>query len=107
MSLLSVKRTTLRLVLFVGVAIAGAGSGQNIAKSDPFPPVDQKRPPLVIEHHGIFWAGGTIRTRTQQGTETSGSMQVPIAGNLRSPRIKPHVEYYIPYKLRKVRKSLP
>jgi uncharacterized membrane protein len=31
-----------------------------VAAAGPFPPADQKRPPLVLKSHGIFWAGGKI-----------------------------------------------
>jgi pimeloyl-ACP methyl ester carboxylesterase len=77
------------------LAIFGVFTICSVSQADPYPPVDQNRPPLVIKHHGIFWAGGTIRTRTQQGTETSGSVQVPIAGNLELVN-QLYVEYYIP-----------
>jgi len=43
--------------------------------ADPFPPLDQKRSPLVLKAHGIFWAGGQIVNRTQSGTENSGDMK--------------------------------
>src|SRR5262245_26635109 len=87
------SRKTFAFIL--GAAIASAPLLSGIARADPYPPVDQKRPPLIIAHHGIFWAGGTIRTRTQQGTETSGSVPVPIAGNFELVN-QVYVEYYIP-----------
>jgi hypothetical protein len=42
------------------LVIFGAFAICSVAQADPYPPVDQNRPPLVIKHHGIFWAGGTI-----------------------------------------------
>ena len=33
------------------------------AQAGPYPPVDQKRPPLTLKTHGIFWAGGKIVNR--------------------------------------------
>jgi hypothetical protein len=87
-------RSLFRLAV-IGAAFAAGCAVYSTARADPYPPVDQKRPPLVIAHHGIFYAGGTIRTRTQQGTETSGSVQVPIAGNLELVN-HVYVEYYTP-----------
>jgi hypothetical protein len=63
--------------LLTAAVMFGAFAICSSAQADPYPPVDQNRPPLVIKHHGIFYADGTIRTRSQQGTETSGSVQVP------------------------------
>jgi hypothetical protein len=79
----------------LGAALAATCMMHSIGQADPYRPVDQKRPPLVIKHHGIFYAGGSIRTRTQQGTETSGSVQVPIAGNFELVNHL-YVEYFIP-----------
>jgi pimeloyl-ACP methyl ester carboxylesterase len=79
----------------MGTAFAAVCGIFSPGLADPYPPVDQKRPPIVLKHHGIFYAGGTIRTRTQQGTETSGSVNVPIAGNLELVN-QVYVEYYIP-----------
>ena len=45
------------------------------ADAGPYPPVDQKRPPLVLKSHGIFWAGGRIVTRTQAGNEATGDLK--------------------------------
>jgi pimeloyl-ACP methyl ester carboxylesterase len=79
---------------------AAAGAG-------PYPPVDQKRPPLVLKTHGIFWAGGKIVTRTQTGNEAAGDRkQIPynqqqvLAGQA-------YVEYFIPQRLRRGPRTLP
>jgi hypothetical protein len=45
------------------------------AQAAPYPPVDQKRPPLVLKTHGIFWAGGGIVNRTQGGTQNAGDLK--------------------------------
>jgi len=44
------------------------------AFANPYPPANQKRSPLVLQAHGIFWAGGEIVNRTQSGTENSGDL---------------------------------
>ena len=78
-----------------------------MAAAGPFPPVDQKRPPLVLKSHGIFWAGGKIVNRTQAGSENAGdlkdipySQQQVLAGQA-------YVEYLIPQRLRHGRRTLP
>jgi len=77
------------------------------ADAGPYPPVDQKRPPLVLKSHGIFWAGGRIVTRTQTGTEAAGdrkeipyNQQQVLAGQA-------YVEYFIPQRLRRGPRTLP
>src|SRR5207245_5267196 len=46
-----------------------------VVEAGPYPPVDQKRPPLVLKSHGIFWAGGKVVNRTQSGTENAGDLK--------------------------------
>lgn len=88
-------RLGVRKIQLTWIALLALGLACSTAQADPYPPVDQKRPPIAIKHHGFFYAGGTIRTRTQQGTENSGQMQVPIAGNKELVDYG-YVEYYIP-----------
>jgi hypothetical protein len=74
---------------------------------DGYPPVDQKRPPLVLKSHGIFWAGGQIVNRTQSGTQNAGDLKnVPY--NQQQYLIgQAYVEYFIPLKLRNGKNTLP
>jgi len=78
-----------------------------LAKAGPYSPVNQKRPPLVLKTHGIFWAGGRIVTRTQTGSEAAGdrkeipyNQQQVLAGQA-------YVEYFIPQRLRRGARTLP
>ena len=75
-------------------------------RADPYPPVDQKRPPIVLKHHGVFWAGGQVVRRTQVGNEGAGPLTVPIADQYYLVG-QAYVEYFIPQNLRKGRKTLP
>src|ERR1700709_1656025 len=78
-----------------------------LAQSAPYPPTDQKLPPLVLKSHGVFWAGGQIVTRTQTGTENAGD-QKGIAINAQQYLVgQAYVEYFIPQKLRKGRSTIP
>ena len=38
------------------------------AFADPYPWADQKLPPLVLQKHGMVWAGGGAVKRTQPGS---------------------------------------
>src|SRR6478752_7709581 len=77
------------------------------AQAGPYPPVDQKRPPLVLKSHGIFWAGGRIVNRTQAGTESAGDLK-DIAYNQQQVLAgQAYVEYLIPQRLRHGRRTLP
>lgn len=87
--------------LLVGFAVL------NDAGANPYPPAAQKRPPLVLQAHGIFWAGGEIVNRTQSGTLNAGDLkQIPynqqqyLAGQA-------YVEYFIPQNLRNGKNTLP
>ena len=61
------------------IALAGVLFGMTASFSPtiaaPYPPADQKRPPLVIQNHGVFWAGGKIVKRTQTGTFAAGDQK--------------------------------
>lgn len=57
--------------------------------ADPYPWADQKLPPLVLEKHGIFWAGGQVVQRTQPGVEDN---EVSVG--------QAYVEYFIPHRKR-------
>ena len=75
--------------------------------ADPFPLLDQKRPPLVLQAHGIFWAGGEIVNRTQSGTENSGDLKNLPYNQQQYLVGQAYVEYFIPEKLRNGRNTLP
>ena len=78
-----------------------------LAQGDPYPPVDQKRPPIVLKSHGIFWAGGQIVNRIQAGTENAGDLK-NIAINQQQILVgQAYVEYFIPQKLRNGKNTLP
>jgi pimeloyl-ACP methyl ester carboxylesterase len=78
-----------------------------LAQGAPYPPVEQKLPPIVLKSHGIFWAGGQIVTRTQTGTENAGD-QKGIAINAQQYLVgQAYVEYFIPQKLRKGKGTIP
>ena len=49
-------RSLYRLTV-MGTAFAALCGIFSPGLADPYPPVDQKRPPIVIKHHGIFYAG--------------------------------------------------
>src|SRR3954471_19740265 len=59
------------IVMAALAAILWPGAGEPRA----LPPGGQKRPPLVLKSHGIFWAGGRIVTRTQTGNEAAGDLK--------------------------------
>src|SRR5215471_12488360 len=65
----------------IAIAVIGAAMALSVlAQAAPFPPVDQKRPPIVLKTHGIFWAGGRIVSRTQSGSENAGDLKgIPFA----------------------------
>jgi hypothetical protein len=78
-----------------------------LAQGAPYPPVDQKLPPIVLKSHGVFWAGGQIVNRTQTGTENAGD-QKGIAFNAQQYLVgQAYVEYFIPQKLRKGKNTIP
>ena len=75
--------------------------------ADPYPPVDQKRPALVLKSHGVFWAGGQIVNRTQSGTQNAGDLK-DIPYNQQQVLVgQAYVEYFIPQKLRNGKNTLP
>ena len=77
------------------------------AAAAPYPPVDQKRPPLVLKAHGIFWAGGRVVKRTQAGTENAGDRKnLPFADQDISVG-QAYVEYFIPQRLRAGKATVP
>ena len=75
--------------------------------ADPFPPLDQKRPPLVLKAHGIFWAGGQIVNRTQSGSQNVGDLKNVPYNQQQSLVGQAYVEYFIPEKLRNGKNTLP
>src|SRR5262249_36555058 len=71
------------------------------------PAADQKRPPLVLKSHGVFWAGGEIVNRTQTGTENAGDRK-DIAISAQQYLVgQAYVEYFIPQRLRKGKTTIP
>src|SRR5438045_95901 len=77
------------------------------AGADPYPPANQKRPPLVLKSHGIFWAGGEVVKRTQQGTENAGDRKaLPFTDQDVLVR-QAYVEYFIPQKPRAGKATIP
>jgi pimeloyl-ACP methyl ester carboxylesterase len=77
------------------------------AQAGPYPPADQKRPPLVLKSHGIFWAGGRIVNRTQGGTQNAGDLKNIPYNQQQVLAGQSYVEYLIPQKLRHGRRTLP
>ena len=77
------------------------------AGAGPYPPVDQKRPPLVLKTHGIFWAGGKIVTRTQTGNEAAGDLKEIPYNQQQVLAGQAYVEYFIPQRLRRGARTLP
>ena len=94
-----------RMVTF-GLLLAGNLLSAR-ADADPYPPVDQKRPALVLKSHGIFWAGGRIVNRTQSGTQNAGDLK-NIPYNQQQVLVgQAYVEYFIPHKLRNGKNTPP
>src|SRR5439155_8834639 len=87
-------------VLFSAIFI----SAQAVA--DPYPPADQKRPPLALKSHGIFWAGGEIVNRTQSGTQNAGDLKNIPYNQTQVLAGQAYVEYFIPANLRIARNTL-
>jgi pimeloyl-ACP methyl ester carboxylesterase len=77
------------------------------AAAGPYPPADQKRAPLVLKTHGIFWAGGRIVTRTQTGNESAGDLKDVPYDRQQVLAGQAYVEYFIPQRLRHGRRTLP
>src|SRR5436190_10937241 len=84
------------VLMTIGAAVAG-----------PYPPADQKRPPLVLKSHGIFWAGGQIVNRNQSGTENAGDLKDLPYNQQQVLAGQAYVEYLIPQNLRHGRRTLP
>jgi hypothetical protein len=77
------------------------------AQAAPYPQADQKRPPIVLKAHGIFWAGGKIVKRSQAGTENAGDRKgLPFAEQEISVG-QAYVEYFVPQRLRAGRATVP
>jgi pimeloyl-ACP methyl ester carboxylesterase len=97
-----------RRIRFLALVVLAAWCwSPELAHGDPYPPVDQKRPPLVLKSHGIFWAGGQIVNRTQTGTENAGDLK-NIAINQQQILVgQAYIEYFIPQKLRSGKNTLP
>ncbi len=87
-----------------GVALAGAGAA---AIAAPFPPADQKRPPLVLKSHGIFWAGGSIVKRTQTGTFAAGDLKNLNVSDQEVLVGQSYVEYFVPQRPRRGKNTPP
>jgi pimeloyl-ACP methyl ester carboxylesterase len=77
------------------------------AHSAPYPPAEQKLPPIVLKTHGVFWAGGEIVRRTQAGTENAGDRKGIAIDQQRYLVGQAYVEYFIPQKLRHGAGTLP
>lgn len=75
--------------------------------ADPYPPVEQKRPPLVLKSHGIFWAGGQIVNRSQSGSQNVGDLKNVPYNQQQYLAGQAYVEYFIPQKLRHGKNTLP
>jgi pimeloyl-ACP methyl ester carboxylesterase len=78
-----------------------------LAHAGAYPPADQKRLPLVLRNHGIFWAGGRIVNRTQTGTESAGDLKDIPYNQQQVLAGQAYVEYFIPQRLRYGRRTLP
>jgi pimeloyl-ACP methyl ester carboxylesterase len=77
------------------------------SRADPYPPVDQGRPPIVLRSHGVFWAGGKVVKRTQTGTEKAGDRKdLPFTEQDVSVG-QAYVEYFIPQRLRAGKATIP
>jgi len=80
-----------RSALTKGVLCVGAiGAALGLAASGVHAHGSSKKPPLVLEKRGIFWAGGEIVDRTQPGAE-----------NFKFLVGQAYVEYAIPYNKRR------
>jgi pimeloyl-ACP methyl ester carboxylesterase len=78
-----------------------------LAQAGPYPPAEQKLPPIVLKSHGVFWAGGQIVNRAQAGTENAGD-QKGLAINAQQYLVgQAYVEYFIPQKLRRGKNTIP
>ena len=96
--------TRFLLAAIVTATLACVGTA---ASANPYPPADQKRPPLVLKSHGIFWAGGKIVKRTQTGSENAGDKaKLPFADEDVLVG-QAYVEYFIPQRLRAGKRTLP
>ena len=73
----------------------------------PYPPADQKRPPLVLKAHGIFWAGGKVVKRTQAGAFDAGDLKGLKFTDQDIMVGQSYVEYFIPQKLRNGKNTIP
>jgi pimeloyl-ACP methyl ester carboxylesterase len=78
-----------------------------LAQAGAYPPADQKRLPLVLRNHGIFWAGGRVVNRTQTGTESAGDLKNIPYNQQQVLAGQAYVEYFIPQRLRNGRRTLP
>ena len=78
-----------------------------LAQAGAYPPADQKRLPLVLRNHGIFWAGGRIVNRIQTGTENAGDLKDIPYNQQQVLAGQAYVEYFIPQRLRYGRRTLP
>jgi pimeloyl-ACP methyl ester carboxylesterase len=93
--------------MFRWVVVAGVCALALTAKAAPYPPADQKRPPLVLRAHGIFWAGGKVVKRTQTGTESAGDRKDLAYSNQDVLVGQAYVEYFIPQRLRSGKSTPP
>jgi len=78
-----------------------------LVQGGPYPPIDQKKPPLMLKAHGIFWAGGRIVNRTQPGTENAGDLKNIPFNQQQVLAGQAYVEYFIPQRLRRGRSTIP
>lgn len=80
--------------------IAGLASLSCGAIAAPYPAQDQGRPPLVLKAHGIFWAGGTVVKRKQEGSAPAGDQRSLLVREQDILVGQAYVEYFIPSELR-------
>src|SRR3954468_5713157 len=90
----------------ITVALAVLGTIAS-AQAGPYPPADQKRPPLVLKSHGIFWAGGRVVNRVQGGTQNAGDQKKLPYKDQQYLVGQSYVEYFIPQNLRRGKGTLP
>jgi pimeloyl-ACP methyl ester carboxylesterase len=94
-------RRIARSILAASLLAAGA------AAAAPYPPADQKRPPLALKSHGVFWAGGRVVKRSGVGTENAGDLKNIKLADQDILVGQAYVEYFIPAKLRAGTKTAP
>lgn len=93
-------------MMLAGLALGALCAAAHVSAA-PYPPVDQKRPPLVLQSHGLFWAGGKIVKRKQVGTFAAGDQKALAYRDQEVLVGQAYVEYFIPHRLRHGKKTIP